>query len=105
MKTPLRFLLSLFLIILFLFVSGIESSSGAQKKIYLQYEGEIIVPGLTDNVTVYRDERGMPHIYAGSEFYLSQIKTYLDGKFYKDSFSGDVVKTSAKYVLVLKPEK
>jgi len=46
-------------------------------------------------------ESGIP----GSEFFLSQVKTYLSGEFYKDLFSDDAVKNSAKYVLVLKPEK
>lgn len=38
-----------------------------------QYEGSILVPGLNDSVTVYRDERGMPHIYAsnGHDLYLA----------------------------------
>lgn len=38
-----------------------------------------------------------------SEFYLSQTKTYLDGKFYKDAFSENAVKKAAKYKLILKP--
>jgi penicillin G amidase len=41
----------------------------------------------------------------GSEFYLSQTETYLDGKFYKDHFSEGAVKENAKYTLVLKPVK
>jgi len=40
-----------------------------------------------------------------SEFYLSQTKTYLEGKFYKDPFSENAVKTAAKYTLNLKPGK
>jgi penicillin amidase len=40
-----------------------------------------------------------------SEFYLSQTKTYLDGKFYKDAFSENAVKAAAKYKLVLMPGK
>lgn len=40
----------------------------------------------------------------GSEFYSSQTKTYLEGKFYKDAFSEKAVKASAIYTLVLKPE-
>jgi penicillin amidase len=40
-----------------------------------------------------------------SEFYLSQTKTYLDGKFYKDAFSENAVKASAIYTLVFKPVK
>lgn len=41
----------------------------------------------------------------GSEFYLSQTETYLEGKFYKDPFTGPAVKAAAKYALVLKPGK
>ena len=41
----------------------------------------------------------------GSEFYLSQTKTYIEGKFYKDVFSENAVKTAAKYTLVFKPGK
>jgi penicillin amidase len=40
-----------------------------------------------------------------SEFYLSQTNTYLEGGFYKDAFSESSVKASAKYTLVINPEK
>ena len=40
-----------------------------------------------------------------SEFYLSQTKAYIEGKFYKDAFSEGAVKAAAKYKLVLKPGK
>jgi len=43
-------------------------------------------------------ESGIP----GSEFYLSQTKAYLDGRFYKDAFSDGAVKSAAKYTLILK---
>lgn len=39
----------------------------------------------------------------GSEFYLSQVNTYLEGQFYRDHFSEDAVKNSAKYKMILKP--
>jgi penicillin amidase len=39
----------------------------------------------------------------GSEFYLSQTSTYLEGKFYKDHFSEAAVKAAAKYTMKLKP--
>ena len=39
----------------------------------------------------------------GSEFYLSQTKTYIEGNFYKDAFSNEAVKNGAKYMLKLKP--
>jgi penicillin amidase len=41
----------------------------------------------------------------GSEFYLSQTKTYLDGGFYKDAFSDAAVKKAAKYELKLIPSE
>jgi penicillin amidase len=40
-----------------------------------------------------------------SEFYLSQTKTYIEGKFYKDAFSDEAVKAAVKYVLKLLPGK
>jgi penicillin amidase len=46
-------------------------------------------------------ESGIP----ASEFYLSQTKAYLEGKFYKDAFSEKAVKTAAKYTLILKTVK
>jgi penicillin amidase len=41
----------------------------------------------------------------GSEFYLSQTDTYINGRFYKDAFSEGAVKAAAKYTLILKPGK
>jgi penicillin amidase len=38
-----------------------------------------------------------------SEFYLSQTKNYIEGKYYKDAFTEGAVKAAAKYTLVLKP--
>ena len=46
-------------------------------------------------------ESGVP----ASEFYLSQMKNYLSGKFYKDAFSEKAVIAAAKYTLVLKTVK
>ena len=39
----------------------------------------------------------------GSEFYLSQTRTYMEGGFYKDAFSEKAVRESAKYTLRLVP--
>jgi len=39
----------------------------------------------------------------GSEFYSSQVKTYLEGNFYRDLFTENAVRSSAKYTLVIKP--
>ena len=38
-----------------------------------------------------------------TEFYLSQIETYLEGRFYRDYYSNDAVKRSALYKMVFKP--
>jgi penicillin G amidase len=46
-------------------------------------------------------ESGVP----ASEFYLSQTKSYLSGKFYRDAFSERAVKEAAKYILILKAAK
>jgi penicillin amidase len=46
-------------------------------------------------------ESGVP----ASEFYLSQTKSYLSGKFYRDAFSEKAVKEAAKYTLILKAAK
>ena len=67
MKTPGRTLLSGSLVIFAVFLSGSISSAGRPSRTAPQYEGVIFTPGLYDSVTVYRDERGMPHIYATSE--------------------------------------
>jgi penicillin G amidase len=67
MKTFKRFFFLMFLVVIFSLVTAFISSSGTRKRYCPKYEGEIIVPGLENKVTVYRDERGMPHIYAGNE--------------------------------------
>jgi penicillin amidase len=63
-KTILKVVAALLLIAviaLLIFVNGIKK--GAVPK----YSGELVIPGLGKDVTVYRDERGMPHIYASNE--------------------------------------
>jgi penicillin amidase len=51
-------------------ISGFASPPDKHGSTKPQYEGTITVHGLTDSVTVYRDERGMPHIYAANEYDL-----------------------------------
>ncbi len=63
-KTILSLLLALLIIVI---VAGLFIISGIKNKAIPKYEGEIIVPGLGSDVTVYRDERGIPHIYAARE--------------------------------------
>ena len=49
---------------------------------------------------IYAGASGVP----GSEFYLSQTKSYVSGEFYKDAFTDNAVKAAAKYTLKLIPE-
>jgi penicillin amidase len=41
----------------------------------------------------------------GSEFYLSQVKTYVEGGFYKEHFSDTAVKSSVKYFQLFIPSQ
>ena len=41
--------------------------TGIKRGAIPKYDGEIVIEGLSADVTVYRDERGMPHIYADNE--------------------------------------
>jgi len=67
MKTPERLFFSELLIILAALTTGFISSHGRSGKSHPQYAGAAATAGLSDSVTIYRDERGMPHIYAGNE--------------------------------------
>jgi penicillin amidase len=67
MKT-LKTILTMFLaLVVILIIAGLIVVSGIKNNAIPKYEGELIVPGLASEVTVYRDERGIPHIYAASE--------------------------------------
>ncbi len=64
-------LLFIALVITFIIVKTI--ANGAKPV----YEGEIVIPGLESAVEVMRDERGMPHIYAGNEHDLYKAVGYI----------------------------
>lgn len=67
MKT-LKTILTMFLaLVVIVIIAGLFIVSGIKNRAIPKYEGELIVPGLASDVTVYRDERGIPHIYAASE--------------------------------------
>jgi|WetSurSiteA1Bulk_404760.scaffolds.fasta_scaffold00948_4 penicillin G amidase len=70
-------ILFLTILITFAFTTGFDSSDGSRKRSYPQYDSEIITTGLTDKVTVYRDERGMPHIYATNEHDLYFVSGFI----------------------------
>lgn len=67
MKT-LKVILYVFAVLVaVIIISGLILISGIKRGALPHYEGEKILSGLGSEVTVYRDERGMPHIYAENE--------------------------------------
>lgn len=56
---------------------GLILLSGIKKGALPVYSGELTVSGLNGEVTVYRDERGMPHIYAEDEHDLYFATGYI----------------------------
>lgn len=67
MKTLKIILYTLGALIIVVVITGLVVISGIKKGALPVYEGEIQLAGLASDVTVYRDERGMPHIYADNE--------------------------------------
>lgn len=83
-----RFLLGLFL---FLFFTTFITYSSVQHLIrapYPQTDGTLPLPGLQAEVTVYRDEFGVPHIYAQNEhdLYLAQGYIQAQDRFWQMEF-------------------
>lgn len=58
-------------------VAGLIIVSGIKKKALPAYDGELKINSLISEVTVYRDERGMPHIYAANEHDLYFATGYI----------------------------
>lgn len=67
MKTFKTILISISALVLIAIAVGFIMIINIRRGALPQYEGEIITEGLSGTVTVYRDERGMPHIYADDE--------------------------------------
>ena len=67
MKIREKAFLSITILGLSVLGTGYASPSDNQRRRCPQYEGTVVIQDLSDKVTVYRDERGMPHIYAGNE--------------------------------------
>ncbi len=76
METPERLLISGLLLLTVLLASGSARVPEGKNKPSQKYDGTVILPGLIDSVTVYRDERGMPHIYASCEHDLYMATGY-----------------------------
>ena len=67
MKAFKIILYALAVLILVIIIAGLIIISSIKNGALPTYEGEITIAGLKSDVTVYRDERGMPHIYADDE--------------------------------------
>lgn len=67
MKLLKKILLALAAVLVIAVVAGVVIVTGIRNSGKPVYDGTLNVRGLESEVTVYRDERGMPHIYAGSE--------------------------------------
>jgi len=67
MKALKIVLITILTIAILALIAGSVLISGIKKGALPEYEGEIKISGLTGEVTSYRDERGMPHIYASNE--------------------------------------
>ncbi len=67
MKTLKTILFAFLLLVIVVFIAALFMVSGIKNGALPQYSGDISIIGLSSDVTVYRDERGMPHIYAVNE--------------------------------------
>ena len=67
MKTFKIILFSILSLIVLVVAVGLFIISGIKNGAIPKYKGELTVTGLESDVTIFRDERGMPHIYAINE--------------------------------------
>ncbi len=67
MKVLKVIIYTIVILIAVVITAGLLFISGIKKGALPKYSGELTLNGLTGKVTVYRDERGMPHIYADNE--------------------------------------
>lgn len=67
MKTIRLILIIIGTLIVIAVIAGLILVRGIKHSAIPTYEGEINIKGITSDVTVFRDERGMPHIYADNE--------------------------------------
>ncbi len=77
MKTLKTILIVLAVILAIALITGLTIVSGIKKGALPVYNGELVIKGLEQEVTVYRDERGMPHIYAAGEHDLYLATGYI----------------------------
>src|SRR5512133_3471356 len=77
MKAPGKIAFSGLIVIIAALASGSLILSDRSGKTSSEYEGLAFLKGLTDSVTVYRDERGMPHIYATNDHDMYMAVGYI----------------------------
>ncbi len=77
MKIFKTILYALLFLIVVVIIAGLIVLHGIKKGALPQYEGELALTGLLEEVTVYRDNRGMPHLYAANEHDLYLATGYI----------------------------
>lgn len=80
MHNPFRIAIAALVSILVLSPAAIGQTAEARKTSSPQYSGILYLNGLTDSVTVYRDERGIPHLYAKNEHDLYMATGYISAQ-------------------------
>ena len=68
------------LIIVLLLIGGYFSIQNIKKSGLPDYNKNVKIAGLTDEVTVYRDQNGIPHIYAQNERDLYIVTGYIEAQ-------------------------
>ncbi|MCB8945184.1 MAG: penicillin acylase family protein [Ardenticatenaceae bacterium] len=83
-----RILLGLLLIVLVLVIAGAVAGVVLVRRPFPTTDGTITLPGLQDTVNVYRDDLGIPHIYAQNEhdLYMAQGYIHAQDRFWQMEF-------------------
>jgi len=93
MHTPVRILLTGLVLIISSLTNLSGLNTGERNGSSSPYSGTENLKGLTDSVTVYWDERGMPHIYACNEHDLYMATGYVTAR--ERLWQMDLVRRSA----------
>jgi penicillin amidase len=80
MRTLKIIFYSILVLVAVVVLAGLVFINGIKKSALPKYNGEMTLSGLSADVTVYRDERGMPHIYASTEHDLYFAVGYVMGQ-------------------------
>lgn len=88
MRTVLRILLVLLVVILILGLAGFGVGYATVRRAWPQINGTVQVPGLQAPVTVIRDQWGIPHIYASSlhDLLFAQGYVHAQDRFWQMEF-------------------